>query len=1281
MKQKENLVLRHINHTEILGNKRFLMICKNCAMAIFLLFTFQQKGIAQQYSFSHFSVNNGLSQSVVKCIFQDSKGYIWFGTQQGLNRYNGYSFDNYLNNPADINSISDNWIYSITEDKEGNIWIGTRNGLNKYIQKTGLFKQYMYNCNDTNSISSNYIYGLSVDFQGNLLANTPSALNIINPKTLATKRYLNSYIKNNEISDEGRPILQTKDGKIWMATADGLLSLDSNKKYFHFSDNKSNPNFLSNKNITALMEDSEGNLWIGSQTGLNRLNLKNLTVSGYYLGSKGTESSNSNFIRSIKQDRNKKIWVGTNGGGLFLLSLNNVFRISEQMNFTSASQNTESLSHNIVLSLFIDQSDLLWIGTLNGIDKIDLKKRKFNIYKNSNDYNSVALIDNVIASVFKDRRNNLWIGNWGSGLNILDRSTGKVKHYTSQSKGNNYLSNNFVHVIYQDSKNRIWVGTRDKINLFDSIKERFIPISQYFNTDKLPDFQNIRVNDILEDSFGLFWIATQNGLFKLDIKNQKYEIFLQGEGRNNVSSNLVYCIIEDFAHNIWVGTTQGLDQYRREENSFIHYRRNQDSSNTLSNNFIVSLCEDSSHNIWIGTTSGLNKFVTSDSLFVYYSKKNGLPSNVIYEIQEDKNKNLWFATVEGLCMLNIYKNEFRIFEIEDGMQGKEFNTASFKASDGELFFGGMLGVNYFYPDSIKENNYIPPVVITNIEKLNSQGKYILSPENFEDLRLSYQDYTFTIEFAALDFTNPSKNNYAYKMEGVADEWIELGNRRNMSFSNLPAGEYVFHIKGSNSDGVWNEKVTSLKIIIIPPIWKSKWAVVFYILLIIIFILLYVRFRERKLLQEQKILEEKVVSRTKEIALQKEKIENAYINVKQLSEIGQKITENLTVETIINTVYQSLNKLMDAGVLAIGIFNEENNRLDFYGAIEKGEILDFHFDSLMEVNLPSIQCFINKREIVFCSKSDNRQNLPDKTKVGEIPESLIYLPLTKGDQVTGVVTVQSFTQNAYNDYHISILRNIAIYLTIALENADTFRLIKQQNAELQELNATKDKLFSIIAHDLKNPFTVILSLSETLSETFKSFDEDELEEGLKKMHNSAQKVYDLLANLLTWSRSQTGRIQLNPEKLRLNPMVQEIAELLRNQYELKDIKLNIEINTDTMVYADSNMLNTVIRNLISNAIKYTNSRGIITISGNERDGYLEMAIKDNGVGIHKDTIDKLFNIEHKISSPGTNNERGTGLGLILCKEFVEKHGGRIWLTSELGKGSTFSFTIPYSNIIN
>ena len=305
----------------------------------------------------------------------------------------------------------------------------------------------------------------------------------------------------------------------------------------------------------------------------------------------------------------------------------------------------------------------------------------------------------------------------------------------------------------------------------------------------------------------------------------------------------------------------------------------------------------------------------------------------------------------------------------------------------------------------------------------------------------------------------------------------------------------------------------LKIEIIPPIWKSKWAVMLYSILLIIIMFLYVRNRERILLHEQKILEDIVASRTKEIALQKEKIENAYVNVKQL------------------------------------------------------------------------------------------------------------------------------------------------------------------NFDLQESDATKDKLFSIIAHDLKNPFAVILSLSETLSENFKALDEDEFEEGLKKMHNSAQKVYELLANLLTWSRSQTGNIQFSPQKLKLNPLVQEIKELLKNQYELKNIKLNVEIEPNLIVLADSNMLNIVIRNLISNAIKYTNNGGTINVSGNERKEYIEFVISDNGVGIHKDIIDKLFKIEHKISSPGTNDERGTGLGLILCKEFVEKQGGKIWLTSELGKGSTFYFTIP------
>jgi ligand-binding sensor domain-containing protein/signal transduction histidine kinase len=1253
------------------------MIYKNWILAVLFLFIFHQINHAQQYIFSHYSVNDGLSQSVIKCIFQDSKGYIWFGAQQGLNRFNGYSFDNYLNSPADSNSISDNWIYSITEDKEGDIWIGTRNGLNKYDQKTGHFKQFLHNISDNNSISSNYIYGLSLDAQGNILANTASALNIINPKTLVVEKYANPITISKEISDEGRPILQTKDGNIWIATAEGLCCFNGNEKYFPASDTISKLKSLSNNNITALTEDSEGNLWIGSQAGLNRMDLKTFVVSKYFLDPKRTESSNSNFIRSVKIDGNGKLWIGTNGGGLFRLSLSSDFKILEQINFEASNQTVGNLSQNIVLSLFIDKTDLLWIGTLNGIDKIDLKKRKFNLYRRSNDFNSVDLLDNVIASVFKDKKNNIWIGNWGSGLNILDRSTNKVQHYTSQSKGNSYISNNFIHVIYQDSKNRIWIGTRDKINLFDEANKRFLTLNQYFGSDKLPDFQNIRVNNIFEDSFGFFWIATQNGLYKLDIENQQFEIFLQGAGNLNVSSNLIYRIIEDSTRNLWIGTTQGLDKYIRNEKRFVHYQRSQNSANTLCSNFIVSLCKDFEHNIWIGTTSGLNKFVTKDSTFLYFSKNNGLPSNVVYEIQEDKNKNLWFATVEGLCVYYSKKNAFRTFEIEDGVQGKEFNTASFKASDGELFFGGMHGLNYFYPDSVKDNDFIPPVVITNIEKLNSRGKYILSPESFENLNLSYRDYTFTIEFAALDFTSPLNNRYAYKMEGVADEWIELGNRRNMSFSNLPAGEYVFHVKGSNSDGVWNEKTTSININIIPPIWKSKWAIALYLIMIIIAIFLYVRYRERKLKYEQKILEEKVASRTKELALQKEKIESAYINVKQLSEIGQKITENLTVETIINTVYQNLNTLMDASVLAVGIYNDENRRLDFYGTIAKGELLDFHYDSINETYLPSVQCFLNKKEIVYHSKSQYLQNASTEIKIGDMPESMIYLPLLKAENATGVLTVQSFAENAYNDYHISILRNIAIYLSIALENADTFRLVKQQNFDLQESNATKDKLFSIISHDLKNPFAVILSLSETLSGSFKALEQDELEESLKMMKSSAQKVYELLANLLTWSRSQLGNIQYNPEKLKLEPIVSEISELFRNQYELKNIKFDAEIDPNLKVWADSNMLKTVMRNLISNAIKYTNNGGIINVSGNEKNEYIEIVIMDNGVGIQEDTIGKLFKMEHKISSPGTYGERGTGLGLILCKEFVEKQGGEIWLTSELGKGSAFYFTIPYN----
>lgn len=1023
---------------------------------IILVLLLRQIVFSQQFSFSHYSVDKGLSQSVIKCIYQAGNGFVWFGTQQGLNKFNGYTFEKFQSSPVDTNSISDNWIYSFTEDKEGNIWVGTRNGLNKFIEKTGEFIQIFHNENDANSLSSNYIYGLSVDSYGNILANTPEAINIINPKTLVVKRFFYPIQISNEISDEGRPILQAKDGIIWIATANGLLSFDQKNNTFQIFNSNSNPYKINNNNITALIEDSQNNLWIGTQSGLNKMNLTDHFVKSYLIGSEYSKSPNLNFIRSICEDTYRNIWIGTNGSGLFRLSFDKNYNISGQINFASKEKFSDQISHNIVLSLFIDKANILWIGTLNGIDKTDLKKKKFNIYRRGNEINSVDLLDNVVASLYKDSHNNIWIGNWGSGLNILNRKTNKVEHYTSQSKGMFNISNNFIHSIYEDSKNRIWVGTRNRINIFDENSKRFVSIRSYFKTDKLPDFTEMRVNNIIEDSYGYFWIATQNGLYKLDIINQKYEVFLVGEGSQNVCGNLIYDLMEDSNQNIWVATSDGLNKYIRKENIFLHFKRNQKSSNTLSSNFIVSLCEDYEGNIWIGTTSGLNKYIVKDSVFQYFLKKDGLSSNVVYEIQEDRNKNLWIATVEGLCFYNSKQKLFYTFDVEDGLQSREFNTASYKAADGEFFFGGMNGVNYFYPDSINDNSFIPPVVITSIEKSNSQGKHLLSPESFENLLLTVKDYTFTIEFASLDYTNPTKNKFAYKMEGVSEDWIDLGNRRYVSFSNLPAGDYVLFFRGTNSDGVWNEKSKRLDITIIPPFWRSKWAYIAYLIIIALSVFLYIKIRERKLLYEQKILEEKVLTRTAEIAMQKEKIERAYNNVKQLSEIGQKITENLTVESIINTVYQNLNVLMDSSILAIGIFNEENKRIEFVGTIEKGQKLDFHFDSIDEIHRPSVQSFLEKKEIIYLSKSEYIKKVASKAKIGELPESLVYLPLLKAERSIGVITVQSFSPNAYSDYHINILRNIAIYLTIALENADAFKQIEIQKEDI----AFKNKLLEI-----------------------------------------------------------------------------------------------------------------------------------------------------------------------------------------------------------------------------
>lgn len=1074
--------------------------------AVLIIFLFMRcfAGNAQQYFFSGYSISDGLSQSVVNCIFQDSKGYIWFGTQNGLNKYNGYIFEVFTYNPNDTNSIANNWINGITEDKEANLWIATKGGLVKYTRKEKRFTKIRYT-SPFNVLATDCVYDVKCAKNGNILINTPPAISICEPKTLKFSHFISPFAFDGSAKDNNIPLLEDRNGIIWVASTKGLAAFNPGTKSFRiFNHNTADPTSLTDDNITALFQDRKGEIWIGSSTGLNHLQAGGNGFD-HYLNDKHNEFSlSNNFIRAILEDKSGNLWIATEGGGLNRMSRdknNHVF-------FERFSAEKSALNHNINLSLAIDNSDNLWIGTLSGLNKTDLKKRNFKLYRKNDSPYSVDLAGNVIASIYEDDNKVIWIGNWGQGLNIYNRQTGKVEHYSSKLSGIYYIPNDYIHCIFEDNMRSIWLGTRDGLLVYEPKGKRFDRPGKVFKDKGLPDFPGLRINRIIQDRQGNYWVATHDGLFKMQRNGSLLQHFYAGAiPEFRISSNLVYALLEDREGAIWVGTINGLDVIDQKKGRNTHFRKSEKNENSLSDNFITALCEDKDGYIWIGTNSYVNRYSRKNGTFHYYSADQGFPSNLVYTILEDKNHSLWFATGNGLCRFESATDRFRIYTVEDGLQSPEFNLgASFRSAGGEMFFGGMNGFNSFYPDSLSDNPHIPVVAITAAYKLSKGVREYLNLEKEDRVVLNYNENTFTIEFAALEFTNPAKNRYAYKLEGADDDWNDIGTRNFVAFTNLPPGEYTMHVKGCNNDGRWNETGVSLSILIYPPWWKSKAAYVVYFLMAVFMVFLYIKIRERNHIRERRILEERVRVRTQLI--------------------------------------------------------EE----------QKSEML-------------------------------------------------------------------------------------------------------RKNSELNELNATKDKFFSIIAHDLRNPFNAIIGLTDILLINLDVLDIQKLQKTLENIKGSSLQAHELLENLLLWARSQTGTISYKPQPLDLKVQVEESIDLVSVQAARKNISIITDFKTGGLINGDVNMMNTILRNLLTNALKFTPRNGEVRVGIIQNNGFCVLSVRDNGIGIPADRLKHLFSIDTAHKTKGTDQEPGTGLGLILCKEFIEKQGGRLEVESEVGIGSEFRIIVP------
>ncbi|MBN1639055.1 MAG: SpoIIE family protein phosphatase [Ignavibacteriales bacterium] len=866
----------------------------------------------QDIRFEHLTLSQGLPDNNINTIFQDKFGFLWLGTDNGLAKYDGYSFTIYKPNDEEPNSISDRLITAIYEDHIGNLWIGTqRGGLNKFDRNKNNFIRYTNNPNNNNSLSNNWVTvifekhnrpgvlwigtnggGLNrfdyVDNKFKCYKSEPGKLRKIH------SNYINAICEDRNIKD----ILWIGTGDIRNRSDDGGLYafVDSIETFKKIIRDTENINTLKSNYVTCLYSDIQGYLWIGTIEGLQKFEIKTYTFTDYLFNNNVNNISN-NFITSIYEDRSNLIWIGTREGlNRFDKSTGSFFR------YTIEEDNNNSLSSNLILSIFEDRTGMLWCGTDKGLNKLNRAIRNFPVYRN-NPLNKNSLSINTVYSFTQDKDGILWIGT-RKGLNRFDRKKGNYRLYLSNENNPNSLTHDVVYSLFTDEKNKnlIWIGTANGLTKFDLSTNRF---TKYFpNENDSKSLSHKTVVPIVQDKSGNLWLGTiGGGLNKMNTVDGSFTHFKNNPNNvNSVSGNDISALYIDRNDNLWIGTWgKGLNKLNLRNNSIQRYNISNDSISI--DYFVVSILEDKKGRFWLGTyNSGLVLFKPDSGIFKqYFTETEGLPHFGVLGLLEDFEGNLWLSTQRGLCKFNPDTKEFTNYDEADGLQSNEFiRQSAYKSKKGELFFGGENGFNAFFPNMVN-NPYPPEVVITDFKLFNisiSPDKNSPLQKNISEtdtIMLSYAQNDIAFDFVGLHYTRPERNRYAYILENHETQWREVGDQRRAIYPNLDPGEYIFRIKAANSDGVWNEIGKTIYIKINPPFWLTIWAYIFYFLTAVF---LFFRFRrfiinrelEKSRLREAELKQQAAEAQARAIQLENERktLELEEARKLQLSMLPQKI---------------------------------------------------------------------------------------------------------------------------------------------------------------------------------------------------------------------------------------------------------------------------------------------------------------------------------------------------------------------------------------------------------
>jgi ligand-binding sensor domain-containing protein/signal transduction histidine kinase len=866
--------------------------------------------LSQDLKFSYFTTSDGLSQSWVTCIAQDTLGFMWIGSEIGLNRFDGEHFVVYKSDPSDSSSICDNSIWSMLIDSKGRFWIGTAIGLEQYDFEKGVFIHYL---NETEISSSRDVQSITEDTSGDIWIATSSGIGKID---LEHNSYKIQYFPSG-VNARVTQLLADSQGVIWVSTKNGgLFTFDRDYKGLKPFDlqysTEMKPADLEMQ-LSHVYEDRLGELWVATDAGLLRFDKQRKVKSRYVHIEQDNKTVGDNRIHYITEDANGNLWIAHSNGASVL--------DNERKNFTHhefSPDNPHGLNNGYLTFIYKDNSENLWLGTRNaGLNVTYATGNNFKLYRHQpNDFTSLS--NNIVKAVLRDRNGHVWLGTDGGGLNEL-RSDGKFRVHKHNPADRTSLPNDLILSLYEDQAGDIWVGTFG--GALSVMKKNTRTFDHFFpDPDNEQKLRTAAVSVMYEDRSHNFWVGTwYGGLHLLDRKKKIFKRFpFKVVGDTGLTDEKVLDILETPDGELIIATGHGLNIYNPVTEKFAQFLNADSIKSSLSGNVCSSICVDPSGQIWIGTENGLNLFNKEKKTFQKFGIKEGLPNESIQGVLSDVNGNLWISTLNGICRFNPATGVVRNYTVQDGLQGSEFITHSyFKSVDGVMLFGGNNGANVIDPRSIRLNTQVPPIVFTKLKVLNQPVRAGVSKEIpkeiafMNELELPYDKSFFTLEFAALNFANAKANQYAYKLEPFDSDWNYISNERTVTYNGLKPGEYLFSVKGSNNDGIWNTRGASLKIIITPPLWETVWFRVFAVSGVIMVISFAFYFRIRMVKEQKEALEELVQKRTKVIQQQKEEIETQKENiVLQFNEIAARNERIIQQNVLLTEMRKEVNEKND-----------------------------------------------------------------------------------------------------------------------------------------------------------------------------------------------------------------------------------------------------------------------------------------------------------------------------------------------------------------------------------